>query len=851
MNRFPPPHIRLIKPAPWIRIRCWLALSTLAVSVSASTEVPAPADLERKSQAALEKVKAACVSVDGGSGVIISPEGLVLTAAHIFHEKRFLQVELDDGRKAFAVPVGADRAADVGLVKMAIPTDTFESVDPATLTPREMRWPHAELAQNAPGVGAFCFVMGHPDARRAGRPAQFRLGRITHLHPDWRFLDADCTIQPGDSGCGLFDLEGRVVGIGVHATPYPGANTFAPIDAFHAGRDRMERGEIWGEPGTRDEEIARMDQDVLAATLKLEFEKVMGTDLEPRLESFIDTNAPRENGRPSLTPLVLAGALDYVAMAALRGVPYGLGVQDPQVVGQWPATDTPLVRPVRVYANPSLRSFGLPVSGRHLVVKWSLFPDLKSLHVEAGEEVKMASFINGDGNWDLALFDLGEELLTPVKFAEVEVSQAQALASPDANGVLTWGVACDVPRKVERAHAVGPFYNPELISRYRAPYRRASHHSLPLLARDAGRPLYNLNGECVGVHVARFSRSSGLFMAGGDVNALYRQWIQEGPKPNLAYPKTDLANPRTNQGHALRDAIERTQLRQAALVITFYLEANEKLPPSLDAVDGWEEDIKGIREGNKKYGIQMIYLSDSAKVERLEDLAATPVIMTPRRNGEHTVAYADGRVERVSGQALEAQLKEAGIALPPGATAGEEPDTSNGRHSPSAQGTTESHNVPALAEANGANAKIRVDQSNLAAWTGGWTAMSWGLSQTFQPGLPVLTGVDLDIRTANPHRGDDTIAVEILKEGKGIATASQLATVGFEGLLHFDLHPEVVVNVGETYVLRARGSKDTFGWKYSGDTYAQGIRYIGSNAKPGSDWRFQFYGLRQPISPAQ
>jgi hypothetical protein len=330
-------------------------------------------------------------------------------------------------------------------------------------------------------------------------------------------------------------------------------------------------------------------------------------------------------------------------------------------------------------------------------------------------------------------------------------------------------------------------------------------------------------------------------MAGGDVNALYGQWIQEGPKPDLSYPKTDLANPRTDREHALRDTIERMQLSQAGLLITFYLEANGKLPSSLDAL--YEVDIKEIREGNKHYGIQMIYLSDFAKVEKLEDPAATPVIVTPRRNGKHTVAYADGRVERVSAEALEAQLKEAGIAMPPGATPGEQTDTSNEQHSAGASDPAKPHRIPGREKPDGANASTHIDQRNLPAWTGGWTAMSWVQSQTFQPSFPILTGVDLDIRTANPTQGDDTITVEVLKEGERIATVSQVVPVGFEGLLHFDFDPEVLVNAGESYLLRVDGSKDTFGWKYGGDTYAKGIRYVGANAKRDSDWRFQFYGF--------
>ena len=145
--------------------------------------------------------------------------------------------------------------------------------------------------------------------------------------------------------------------------------------------------------------------------------------------------------------------------------------------------------------------------------------------------------------------------------------------------------------------------------------------------------------------------------------------------------------------------------------------------------------------------------------------------------------------------------------------------------------------------ANAANANIQIDQSNLPAWDGGWTAMSRDQSQTFQPGLPILTGVDIAILTANPHLVDDIITVEILKSDVVLATVSQLVTAGFSGLLHFDFPTEVVVNVGETYVLSVPGTKDTFGWKFGGDTYSNGIRFLGGEEKPHTDWLFQTYGI--------
>ena len=147
-----------------------------------------------------------------------------------------------------------------------------------------------------------------------------------------------------------------------------------------------------------------------------------------------------------------------------------------------------------------------------------------------------------------------------------------------------------------------------------------------------------------------------------------------------------------------------------------------------------------------------------------------------------------------------------------------------------------------------AKANIQIDQSNLPIWEGGWTAMSWDKSQTFQPGLPILTGVDIDIYNANQHLGDDTITVEILKFDVVLATASQLVTAGFDGLLHFDFPTEVYVNIGETYLLSVPGTKDTFGWKYAGDTYPNGIMFLGGVSKPDQDWLFQTYGIPEPAT---
>jgi len=143
---------------------------------------------------------------------------------------------------------------------------------------------------------------------------------------------------------------------------------------------------------------------------------------------------------------------------------------------------------------------------------------------------------------------------------------------------------------------------------------------------------------------------------------------------------------------------------------------------------------------------------------------------------------------------------------------------------------------------------ITIDQSNLLQTGWGWTAMSWDISQTFKPDMPVLAGVDIDILTANPSLGDATIKAELRKSGQIVASSSRLIPVGYSGLLHFEFVNEVPVTIGDTYELHIPGSKDTFGWKYSGNSYPNGNRKLGTNQQINNDCLFQTYGRPSPLT---
>ena len=147
----------------------------------------------------------------------------------------------------------------------------------------------------------------------------------------------------------------------------------------------------------------------------------------------------------------------------------------------------------------------------------------------------------------------------------------------------------------------------------------------------------------------------------------------------------------------------------------------------------------------------------------------------------------------------------------------------------------------------------QVDQSNLPSWAGGWTHInptaegSAAMWQTFTPSRPNLTAVEIDILTINPGNGDDTLTVEIAKNGDILATADCYVEDGFDGLLRFEF-PQIAPLVPEQiYELTVRDTGMVrFGWKYASNTYEHGSRYVNQQERPGTDWLFQTYSEIEP-----
>ena len=189
------------------------------------------AAMQEHVQALVDRVLPATVSVPGASGVLVEHDGetYVFCAAHVTEENdRPIQITLHDGRKIEGRTLGADHIADVSLVRV-----TTEGDWPVV--------PRGKSGELTPGE--WVVMLGHPSGIKSGRSAPVRLGRVLRV-PETSYLVTDCTMQGGDSGGPLLDMEGRLVGINSRINRNLAQNMHAPIDAFERQWEVLMKGEV-------------------------------------------------------------------------------------------------------------------------------------------------------------------------------------------------------------------------------------------------------------------------------------------------------------------------------------------------------------------------------------------------------------------------------------------------------------------------------------------------------------------------------------------------------------------------------------------------------------------------------
>ena len=139
----------------------------------------------------------------GGSGVIISEDGYIVTNNHVVEEATKLKVKLNDGRLFDAKLIGTDPTTDVALIKIDgkdLPTIPFGNSD-------DLRLGEWVLAIGSPFNLQSTITAGIVSAKAR------QLGVIPNEFRVESFIQTDAAVNPGNSGGALVNTRGELVGI--------------------------------------------------------------------------------------------------------------------------------------------------------------------------------------------------------------------------------------------------------------------------------------------------------------------------------------------------------------------------------------------------------------------------------------------------------------------------------------------------------------------------------------------------------------------------------------------------------------------------------------------------------------
>jgi serine protease Do len=191
-----------------------------------------------------------------GSGFIISPDGYVMTNAHVIAEAAEVTVRLADSKREFkANVIGIDRRTDIALLKLAatgLPTATLGNSQ--SLEPGE--W-----------VVAIGSPFGFENTITAGIVSA--KGRSLPDESFVPFIQTDVAVNPGNSGGPLLNARGEVVGINSQIYSrtggYMGVSFAIPIEvALDVARELQAHGTVTrGRLGVRIAEVTQGVADSL------------------------------------------------------------------------------------------------------------------------------------------------------------------------------------------------------------------------------------------------------------------------------------------------------------------------------------------------------------------------------------------------------------------------------------------------------------------------------------------------------------------------------------------------------------------------------------------------------------
>ncbi|HVW98374.1 MAG TPA: trypsin-like peptidase domain-containing protein [Mucilaginibacter sp.] len=215
--------------------------------------------LEQTIDAAYKKVYPACVELfaydtvarqqAGGqfSGVVVSKDGYILTAAHVATPGVVYKATFPDGSSCLVK----------GLGKIEFAEDKTRPDAAMLKIISAGSWPYAEMA-NSDALRTFepCISLSYPEGLRQSKPI-LRFGYVLIAQNERGFVKSTCEMEPGDSGGPLFDYLGRLIGIH-SAIEIPETDNYdVPVNIYRKYWDALKKPEVYTKLPEMTDEVSK------------------------------------------------------------------------------------------------------------------------------------------------------------------------------------------------------------------------------------------------------------------------------------------------------------------------------------------------------------------------------------------------------------------------------------------------------------------------------------------------------------------------------------------------------------------------------------------------------------------
>jgi len=495
-------------------------IASACISPAQEISLSAVRAIEQDFQNIVPQAMPATVGIGlNGSGVIVTPDGYVLTVHHaVPQEDGTVDLKLSDGRRVTARALGGDKATDARILKI---------VESGT-------WPFAPMAdtQRVPEGGEWVMGLGHAGGVATDRPPQARVGRVKGVGNDG--IHTDCAMGPGDSGGPLIDRAGRVIGIHRSAdarqSDHISIKTYqsvwadwisedvskvsrgAALPAFRRGADRVGRSVVRLRSNGRPAALGTVvSDDGLLISKSSELREPIMMDVpggSPVKASVVSRSHVHDVVLLQVDPNHLGDSpaiwdaararraqaprlVEFIAVTAPSGQPpLAVGVVSAGV-HQIPDLATKLGMEIdEVKDGPGVRVIGLTPGG---VAEKTIRIDDVFTHINK------------------KLIDTRDDL-----FEELNRPGRQAVRLTMKRGGVTQNASFTLGNPGRHA-------TDTQVNRRRNGFPQCFQHDAPLSPEDCGGPLVDLDGEVIGINIARAGHSASLAIPTDIVREVVRE----------------------------------------------------------------------------------------------------------------------------------------------------------------------------------------------------------------------------------------------------------------------------------------------------------------------------------------